>query len=117
MGYSSGMLRHKVVIQNRKNLKPGEFGLASGGIEWEDVCVVNASVEHVKGINAMREGALDVYAVKLVRMRWNSIINERSRIVYDGRTYEVLGETFHSDRQQNTIQFHAQVILPKDEIG
>ena len=59
----------------------------------------------------MNAGALDVYAVVMVRMRYNSIINERSRIMYDGRTYQIVGETFHANSQENTIQFHAQQII------
>jgi len=44
-------------------------------------------------------------------MRWTNQVNERSRIVYEGRTYQIIPETFHSDRQDNTIQFLAQVII------
>jgi hypothetical protein len=47
-------------------------------------------------------------------MRWNCIVTPRSRIVYDGQTYQVLGETFHADRQDNTIQFNAQIIVNND---
>lgn len=111
MGYSSGMLNKRVTIQNSKQLEPGTFGLGSGGVKWEDVCVVDAAVDYAKGIRGMQEGSLDVYAVKLVRMRWNPAINERSRIVYDGRIYEVLGDTFHADYQANTIQFNAQLVI------
>ncbi len=56
-------------------------------------------------------GAVDVYGVVMVRMRWNSIVNERSRIVFDGKTYQILGDTFHAQRQDNTIQFHAQLLV------
>ena len=70
-----------------------------------------ASVDWAKGKGAMNAGALDVYGVVIVRMRWNSIVNERSRIVYDGKTYQIIGETFHAQRQANTIQFHAQQVI------
>ena len=53
----------------------------------------------------MNVGALDVYGVIMVRMRWNTIVNDRSRIMYDGKTYQILGDTFHAQRQDNTIQF------------
>ena len=50
----------------------------------------------------------------MVRMRYNTVVNERSRILYEGKTYQIIGETFHADRQENTIQFHAQQIV-KDQ--
>jgi hypothetical protein len=59
----------------------------------------------------MNVGALDVYGVIMVRMRWNSIVNDRSRVMYDGKTYQILGDTFHAQRQDNTIQFHAQLVV------
>ena len=32
-------------------------------------------------------------------------------MVYEGRTYQIIPETFHADRQENTVQFMAQVII------
>ena len=59
----------------------------------------------------MHEGALDSYGVVLVRTRWTNQVTERSRISYEGRTYQILPETFHADRQENTVQFIAQQII------
>ena len=111
MAYTSGMLKHRVAIQNRLEAQQGKFGLDSMGIGFEAVGTVWASVEWAKGKGAMNAGSLDVYGVIFVRMRWNNIVNERSRILYEGRTYQIIGETFHADRQANTIQFHAQQII------
>ena len=111
MAYTSGLLKHRVIIMNRREAQQGKFGLDSSGIEFEDAGTVWASVDWAKGKGAMNAGALDVYGVVMVRMRWNSIVNERSRILYDGKTYQVIGETFHANRQENIIQFHAQQII------
>lgn len=111
MSYSTGMLKHRILVQNRKKAEQGKFGLDSAGIEWEDTVCLWAAVDFVKGVRAMREGALDVYGVVMVRTRWTNQINDRSRIVYEGHTYNILGETFHADMQANTIQFHAQMIV------
>ena len=89
----------------------GKYGLDSAGAEFENVACVHASVDWQKGKSAMNAGALDSYGVVLVRMRWNNIVNERSRIVHEGKTYQILPETFHSDRQANTVQFMAQAII------
>ena len=111
MAYTSGLLKDRVTILNRKEAVQGKFGLDSAGIEFESAGTVWASVDWQKGKGGMTAGALDAYGVKIVRMRWNSIITERSRIQYEGRTYQILPETFNPDRQGNTIQFLCQQII------
>lgn len=111
MAYTSGLLKHRVTILNRREAQQGKFGLDSAGVEFEPTGTAWASVDWTKGKGAMNAGALDVYGVVMIRMRYNTIVNERSRILYGGKTYQIIGETFHSDRQENTIQFHAQQII------
>ena len=111
MAYSSGMLRHRILVQNRKAAKQGKFGLDSNGIEWEDTICLWAAVDFVKGIRAMREGAIDVYGIVMVRTRYTDAINVRSRIVWQGQTYNILGETLHVNKQENIVQFNAQMIV------
>ena len=111
MAYSTGIMRDRVTILNRTAAQDGRFGLDSAGIEFEPAKTVWAEVTWAKGKQAMNAGALDVYGVVMVRMRYNTTVNERSRILYDGKTYQIIGETFHADRQANTIQFHAQQVV------
>jgi head-tail adaptor len=111
MAYTSGLLKHRVTILNRKEAQQGKFGLDSAGIEFEPAATVWASVDWQKGKSGMVAGSLDAYGVKIVRMRWNSIITERSRIQWHGKTYQILPETFNPDHQGNTIQFFCQQII------
>ena len=111
MAYTSGLLKHRVTILNRTEAQQGKFGLDSAGVEFEPAGKVWAGVEWAKGKSALNAGALDAYAVKMVRMRWNTIVNERSRILYCGKTYQILPDTFNPDRQENTIQFLMQQII------
>ena len=111
MAYTTGILRDRVTILNRREAQQGKFGLDSAGIEFETAGTVWAEVTWAKGKQALNAGALDVYGVKMIRMRWNTIVNERSRIVWKGKTYQIVGETFNADRQGNTIQFLAQQIV------
>lgn len=110
-GYSSGMRKHRVEIWNRQEAQTGKFGLDASGIGWQKVATVWAAVDFAKGMRSLNAGAIDAYGVILVRMDWNSHITMRSRIREDGQTYQILPETFHSDRQQNIIQFNAQAVL------
>lgn len=111
MAYSTDILRDLVQVLNRTEAQVGKFGIDSSGIDFEPAGTVWAEVTWAKGKQAMNAGALDVYGVIMVRMRYNTIVSERSRIVYNGRTYQVLGDTFHASYQDNTIQFHAQQIV------
>ena len=111
MAFSSGFLKDRIIIQNRKAAEAGKFGLDSDGAEYENTCCLHANVDWQRGKSAMREGALDVYGVVIVRMRWMNQVNERSRIVHEDKTYQILPETFHANRHENIVQFHAQLII------
>lgn len=111
MAFTSGFLKDRVTILNRKEAQQGKFGLDSAGIEWENMGCVHANVDWQKGKSGMTAGALDAYGVKIVRMRWNNIVTERSRIQWHGKTYQILPETFNASRQENTIQFLCQQIV------
>lgn len=111
MGYSAGLLKHRVLIMNRKEAQQGKFGLDADGIEWEGVATVWADVSFAKGKSSLNAGAIDAYGVKMVRMRWNCHVNERSRIRYAGVTYQILPETFNAEKQDNQIQFLCQQVV------
>lgn len=113
-GYSAGMRDKRIDILNRAQSGGiGKYGRDSAGIDYAKTVTVWASVTWAKGMRAMNEGAIDAYGVVLIRMNWNDKVNQRSRIVYDGETYQILPETFHADKQANTIQFTAQVLINK----
>ena len=111
MAYTTDILKHRVTILNRTTATDTKWGKDGAGVMWQETATVWAAVDFVRGLRTMREGALDVYGVVMVRMRWNNIVTMRSRIRYDGQVYQILSETFHADRQENTIQFNAQIII------
>ena len=111
MAYSADILKHRVVILNRKAATTSKWGKDGEGVEWEASQPIRADVSWAKGVRAMNAGAIDVYGVVIVRMYWNDIVNMRSLMVYDGQKYQILAETFHANKMENTIQFHAQVII------
>lgn len=105
------MQRMRITVQNRKEVTSGKFGIDSKGIEWENTVRLWAWIDFAKGKRAMNQGALDAYALILVRMDWSPQINMRSRIEWNGKYYQILPETFHDDYQENRIQFNAQLIV------
>ena len=113
MSYSSGFLHDIIVPLNRKEAKMGKHGLDSAGVEWEEVGCLHANVGYQRGKAAMVAGALDAYAVKLVRMRWTNVFNERSRVRYLDKTYQIIPETWNPNRRENTLQFLMQQVNEK----
>ena len=111
MAYSTDILTEEITIQNRKEAEQGRFGLDSAGIAWATSCKDLADVSSAKGKQALNAGAIDAYAVVLVRMRYNPNINMRSRIIHDGQKYAIIPETFHANYHKNEIQFNAQLII------
>lgn len=111
MSYSAGFLHEIIIPLNRKAASVGEYGLDSAGIEWEEGPCLHANVDYQRGKSAMNAGSLDVYAVKIVRMRWTNVFNERSRIKYQDKVYQIIPETFNANHYENTLQFLMQLIV------
>lgn len=104
MAYTSGLLKYRVTILN-KQVATG-FGETTS---YQPAATVWADVTWNKGVKALREGALDAYDTVLIRMRWNNIVTRDSRLKCDGVTYQI--QSFHADRQDNTIQITATEIV------
>lgn len=104
MAYTSGLLKYRVTILN-KQVATG-FGETTS---YQPAATVWADVTWNKGVKALREGALDAYDTVMIRMRWNNIVTRDSRLQCDGVTYQI--QSFHADRQDNTIQITATEIV------
>ena len=100
MAYQAGF-RHEIIIPlNRKAATVGKYGVDSGGIQWEEGTPLHANVDYQRGKSAMNAGALDSYAVKIVRMNWTN-----------GKVYQILPETFNGHYRENTLQFLMQLVV------
>jgi len=111
MGYSAGFLHDVIQVLNRKEAKTSKFGIDGSGVEWEEGPCLHANVDYARGKAAMNAGALDAYAVKIVRMRWTDVFNERSRVKYLDKTYQIIPETWNANHRENTLQFLMQLIV------
>ena len=111
MGYSAGFLHEFIIPLNRKAAAVGKYGVDSGGIQWEEGPCLHANVDYQRGKSAMNAGSLDAYAVKIVRMRWTNVFNERSRVKYLDKTYQIIPETWNANHRENTLQFLMQLVV------
>jgi head-tail adaptor len=113
MSYSAGFLHEIIVPLNRKAATVGKYGVDSGGIQWEEGPCLHANVDYQRGKSAINAGSLDAYAVKIVRMRYGAtaVINERSRIKYQGKVYQIIPETFNANHYEDTLQFLMQLVV------
>lgn len=115
MSYPAGFREDFITPLNRKAATVGKYGVDSAGVTWEEGTPMHANVDYQKGKSAMNAGALDVYAVKIVRMNFTSTINERSRIKYEGKIYQIMPETFNGNYRKNTLQFLMQLVNEKEQ--
>ena len=116
MSYSSSMLRFLVDIYNRTEQTTGRFGIDGGGVSWEKAASnIHVNITWAKGATALRVGALDAYTEIIVRMPYNTVVTMRSRIVWNGQTYQIKPNTFHSDFQEDKIQFNATLLVDEVE--
>ena len=115
MSYPAGFREDFITPLNRKAATVGKYGVDSAGVTWEEGTPIHANVDYQKGKSAMNAGALDAYAVKIVRMNFTSTINERSRIKYNGKIYQIMPETFNGNYRKNTLQFLMQLVNEKEQ--
>ena len=104
MSYSSGILRHRVVILN-KQVAIG-FGETTS---FKPVATVWADVTWMKGAKRLAEASLDAIDTVMIRMRYNTIVSRDSRLEHDGVTYQI--QSLHRDYQDNTIQITATEVV------
>lgn len=106
MSYSTGMMNKRVAVLSRMAASAGEFGRGSGGQTYVVSQEVWAAIDFVRGLSALREGALDAYDTVMIRMRWNPKVTRESLLWHDGRMYEV--QQLNAERQRNQMQITAQ---------
>ena len=104
MGYESSILTHRVVILNKQEATA--YGETT---TYEAVACVSSAVDFNRGLEALREGALDAYDVTTFRMRWNPWVRRDSRLQCEGVTYQI--QSFHADRHHDQIQITASEIV------
>ena len=104
MSYSSGILRHRVVILNKQ--AAAEFGATTS---YEPAATVWADVTWMKGMKRLAESSLDAMDTVMIRMRYNTIVSRDSRLEHDGVTYQI--QSLHRDYQDNTIQITATEVV------
>lgn len=114
MAYQSGYLEHIIIPMNRSAATAGRYGADSGGIVWQEVGSLQANVDYQRGKSAMNAGSLDAYAVKIVRMRYTDSFSERSRVKFQGKTYQIIPETWNANQRANTLQFLMQLVNPDE---
>ena len=104
MSYSSGILRHRVVILNKQ--AAAGFGATTS---YEPAAEVWADVTWQKGMKRLAEASLDAIDTVMIRMRYNTIVSRDSRLQHDGVTYQI--QSMHRDYQDNTIQITATEVV------
>ena len=110
-GYSRDLLQERVAVAKRVAQEMGDFGMASGGQQYEWLNQVESDhgfwCKHDwnRGTKALREGAVDAYDTVMFRMRWAKDVDRWCLIKYQGRWYQI--QSLNEDYQRNEIQITA----------
>lgn len=100
------MLNKRVIVLSRMAADAGEFGRGSGGQTYVIDKEVWASIDFVRGLSALREGAMDAYDTVMIRMRWCPTVTRDSLLMHDGRVYEI--QQLNAERKLNQMQITSQ---------
>ena len=97
--YSAGLRNKRITVHNPGQTIDTDYGRTTqAGESFERW----AAVDWTRGTAAMREGALDAYAIIMVRMAYTPNVTRDSKIEYEGRMFRV--DSCYPDKAKNTIQ-------------
>ena len=102
MAYSTGFMKHRIKVLNKKDPSQVKFGERT---RFEEAVCLWADVTWKKGQKALNEGALDNVDTILIRTRYTNQISRDSLIEYEGIRYQI--QSLHSDMHENTTQITA----------
>lgn len=87
MSLNAGRLRHRLTIQT-KTVVPDEYGDAST-VTWTTLREVWGEVSDYGGRELVASGAAVAETTTRITFRYLAGVDESSRIVHDGRTYDI----------------------------
>ena len=96
----AGMMRERVLLQ-----KPAtnRTGLGSANLEWEDVAEVWASVNGVTAREFLLAGQQQTNISHRVQMRYLTGLTHQMRILWRGRTFEIVSILERENRSQHEL--------------
>ena len=102
MAYDKGFLNDRITILNRKDVGT-EHGAKKGTNYEPDGAPIWANVSWLKGKKAMMEASLDALNSYLVRTAYHERLDEHSRIMWNGKTYQI--DPPKKDKRANESSF------------
>ena len=102
MAYDKGFLNYRIIILNRKDVMT-EHGAKKGTNYEPDGAPIWANVSWLKGKKAMMEASLDALNSYLVRTVYHERLDEHSRIMWNGKTYQI--DPPKKDKRANECSF------------
>ena len=82
----AGALRHTIVVEQPNRTPDGMGGYS---IAWAVVDTVRANVEQLSGTKAVRMGKVSGATVYRILIRYNSAVDIKQRILWDGRYLDI----------------------------
>lgn len=99
----SGLLRHRVTIQQLVAASPDQD---AGGVPdetWTDLKTVWAAVEPLRGRELIAAQSTNSEVQGTIRIRYRAGVTPRMRCVFDSRYYDILAVTDHLERNKELV--------------
>ena len=110
-GYSRDLLQERVAVAKRVAQEMGDFGMASGGQQYEWLNQVESDhgfwCKHDwnKGVKSLREGAYDAYDTVMFRMDFDPAIDRWCLLQFEGKWYQI--QSLNGSQRENKLQITA----------
>lgn len=94
-GHNPADLKHRVTFLN----PPGTTSSGWPSLEWAEHLTVSAAIKTQKGFRLFNADAVQMQGVKIFGIRYRKDLNEKMRIRYKGKDYNI--ESMTNDDENN----------------
>ena len=97
----AGRLKHRITLQ-RYNVTKDEYG--QDVESWVDIATIWADFLPKRSKEFYAEQQVNAELTAVISIRYRSDFGERDRVIYVGRTYEVIGQPINIEMRNRELQ-------------
>lgn len=102
---NAGRLKYIITIQ-RPTIKQNDYG--ANGLDWKDYITTRADIQSVNGERVKENNEIVFAYTKTFTIRIFHDIDEKDRILYDGKKYRIL--SIDKDRDKQLIAINTELV-------
>lgn len=106
--FNSGQFRHRITFQKFSSVKD-DLGQESDG-DWQDVASAWAMIKTLKGREYFQAAATKTETSSRFIIHYRDGIDSSMRIVYNGRTFDIIEPPINDDEMNKTLTIIANEV-------